>query len=45
MTKLVPRLDVSLFVTDVNNVYLVDPYVDIEMPLEIKNIKKQEGVE
>ena len=37
-------MDVSVFVTDLNKVFLVDPYFELEQPLDIKiNIEKLEG--
>ena len=41
INKILPRMDVSVFVTDLNKVFLVDPYFELEQPLDI-TIKKEE---
>lgn len=41
INKLVPRMDISVFITDLNQIFLVDPYFELEQPLDIKiNIEK-----
>jgi len=33
--KIIPKLDISFYVTDVNKVYMVDPYIDFKLPEKI----------